>query len=99
MIPALGMVNRSPKTSSVNLIWLLAYFVLIGLIIGGALYGRRQALEVYGSKQAQSEWDEWREDANRMAQQPSPVKRRAPRSVQPPALVLMRDYFGVCLTI
>jgi len=32
-----------------------------------------------------------------MAEQPSVVKRRAPKSAQPPALVLMRDYFAVCL--
>ena len=34
-----------------------------------------------------------------MAEQPYPVKRRVPKSAEPPALVLMRDYFAVCLAI
>jgi hypothetical protein len=57
------------------------------------------ALEVYGTPEAQAEWDAWRDDAKKMAEEPSVVKRRAPKSIQPPALVLMRDYFAICLTI
>jgi hypothetical protein len=34
-----------------------------------------------------------------MADDASPVKRRPPKSPQPPALLLMRDYFGVCLAL
>ena len=80
-----------------NLVWLLAYVVLIGLVIGGLLYGRQQALAVYGSDQAQIDWDQWRGDAKKMAQQTGPVKRREPKSAEPPALVLMRDHFAACL--
>jgi hypothetical protein len=80
-----------------NVVWLLAYFAVIGLVLGGVVYGRRQALKVYGSSAAQAEWDEWRADAKKMAEQPSSVKRRVPKSAEPPALVLMRDYFAVCL--
>ena len=29
--------------------------------------------------------------------EPGPVRRRVPKSTEPPALVLMRDYFGVSL--
>ena len=47
--------------------------------------------------QAQAEWDAWREDAKKMAEEPGPVKRRVPKSAEPPALVLMRDHFAVCL--
>jgi hypothetical protein len=32
-----------------------------------------------------------------MAQGAGPVKRRVPGSLEPPALVLMRDHFAVCL--
>jgi hypothetical protein len=67
-------------------------------VIGGMVRMRAMAIEVYGTAEAQAEWDTWREDAEKMAEQPSVVKRRAPKSVQPPALVLMRDYFGVCLS-
>jgi hypothetical protein len=77
--------------------WFLAYLLLMGLVIGGVFYARSQALAIYGSNEAQAQWDLWRDEAKKMADQPSPVKRRAPESAQPPALVLMRDHFAVCL--
>ena len=86
-----------PSLASVG--WLLAYFAMIALVIGGANYMRSVATAVYGTTQAQTEWDEWREDVKELEKQPYPVKRRVPKSVEPPALVLMRDYFGVCLAV
>jgi UPF0716 family protein affecting phage T7 exclusion len=80
-------------------VWLAAYVLLIGAVVGGMLFGRQQALAVYGSQAAQAEWDAWREDARRLAEESGPVKRRVPKSPAPPALVLMRDHFGVCLML
>jgi hypothetical protein len=77
----------------------LAYLAMIALVIGGVSYMRSVATVVYGTVQAQTEWDEWREDVKEFEKQPYPVKRRVPKSVEPPALVLMRDYFGVCLAV
>lgn len=77
--------------------WLAAYIGLISLVVAGALYGRRAALAVYGTSAAQTEWDAWREDARQMAEASGPVKRRVPKSAEPPALVLMRDHFVICL--
>ncbi len=68
-------------------------------VLGGMLYLRVEAMAVYGTAEAQAEWDAWREDATKMAKEPNLVERRAPKSEQPPALVLMRDHFGVCLSI
>jgi hypothetical protein len=79
--------------------WLAAYLAAIALVIAGVSYMRIVALAVYGTPQAQTEWDTWREDVKELEKQPYPVKRRMPKSAEPPALVLMRDYFGVCLTI
>ena len=79
--------------------WLLAYVVVLGLVVERTFYARRMALTVYGSQAAQAEWDTWRADASKMAEGTSPVKRRVPKSPEPPALVLMRDYFGVCLAL
>ena len=78
-------------------LWLLAYLLLMACVIGGVFYGRSQALAVYGTGQAQAQWDEWREGAKRLADESGPVKRRIPKSPEPPALVLMRDYFAACL--
>jgi hypothetical protein len=79
------------------LLWLLAYFAVLAAVVGGMAYGRAQARAVYGTGAAQSDWDAWRDDARRMTGAEGPVKRRAPRSAEPPALVLMRDHFGACL--
>ena len=35
----------------------------------------------------------------KMADEPNVVQRRAPKSAEPPALVLMRDHFAACLAI
>lgn len=85
------------RLSPATLVALLAYAALLAAVIGGVFYGRAQALATYGSAEAQAEWDTWREDATRLAEGAGPVKRRAPKSAEPPALVLMRDYFVVCL--
>jgi hypothetical protein len=92
--PEPGLVPAKKRS---HIGWLLAYLVIIALVVAGVIYGRTRALEIYGSPAAQAEWDQWRADAQKMAQQPSVVKRRVPGSVEPPALVLMRDYFAVCL--
>jgi hypothetical protein len=78
-------------------VWLAAYLALIAGVVVGMLQMRSQAFAVYGTEEAQAEWDAWRDDAKKMEEQPGVVKRRAPKSAQPPALVLMRDHFGVCL--
>ena len=85
------------KCSLASFIWLVAYLLFLGLIAGGVFYGRSRALAIYGSGEAQAQWDTWRADAKKMAEAPHPVKRRIPGSAEPPALVLMRDYFAICL--
>lgn len=82
-----------------HLAWLVGYVATIALVTAGVYYGRQQAVAVYGSGQAQQDWDAWRSDAKKMSEQRNQVQRRAPKSTEPPALVLMRDHFAVCLTI
>jgi hypothetical protein len=77
--------------------WLLAYVAVLALVAGGIFYSRAQALATYGTLAAQDEWDQWRSDAKEMTTGAGPVKRREPKSLEPPALVLMRDHFTACL--
>lgn len=74
------------------------YALLLGGVIGGSFYARTWAISVYESPEAQAEWEEWREGAARLSID-GPVKRRAPRSDKPPALILATTYFKTCLTI
>jgi len=80
-----------------TLAWILLYFALLAAITGAMFWVRGTALAVYGTPEAQAEWNTWREDAKQLAEDTGPVKRRFPKSAQPPALVLMRDHFAVCL--
>lgn len=76
----------------------MLYVLLLAGVIGGSFYARSWAMTVYGSPQAQLQWDEWRAGAEKLSTE-GPVKRRVPKSDKPPALVLATTYFGVCLTI
>jgi hypothetical protein len=73
---------------------------------------RSSAIAAYGNEQGQAEWDRWRSDVAKDAQafadatkssgkgeieKLPPVKRRVSKAAEPPALLLMRDRFAVCL--
>lgn len=75
----------------------LGLVLVVATVVGGMIWARQQAIRTYGSTAAQEEWDEWRQVAIDQAQGKGPVMRKAPKSAEPPALVLMRDHFGSCL--
>jgi hypothetical protein len=97
----MSSINKRPAGNpfQFDLGWLLAYLTVMAAISAGLAYGRRQALATYGTPQAKIEWEDWKSDATNMAQGSGPVSRRAPQSLEPPALVLMRDYFAACLVL
>jgi hypothetical protein len=80
-----------------SLIGILASLVLVvGGVIAGMFYLREQAIATYGTPAALEEWGEWRSAAATQAAEQRPVERKIPKSAEPPALVLMRDYFPAC---
>lgn len=85
------------KFSLANLLWAIAYLAVMAAVSGAMLKVRGDVSVAYGTQAAQTEWDDWRQDAKKMAAGTGPVKRREPKSAEPPALVLMRDHFAVCL--
>jgi hypothetical protein len=87
------------KLTRANLLWLIAYLAVMAAVVVGLFVVRGNVVAVYGTGAAQAEWDDWREDAKAMAKNDGPVKRREPKSAQPPALVLMRDHFATCLAL
>ena len=74
------------------------YVLVLSGVVGGCLYARSWAVSVYGTPEAQAEWNDWRAGAEKLSTE-GPVKRRVPKSDKPPALVLATTYFGVCLSI
>jgi hypothetical protein len=83
---------------------------LVGVAVGMS-YLRDAALQAYGTQQSQTDWDKWRADvakeskafenaakgAVKKEDRLPPVKRRVSKASEPPALLLMRDRYAVCL--
>ena len=82
-----------------RLIDLLAYIAVVAAVVAAMAFARSQALRNYATDEAQGQWEKWRQKAKEQEQGEGPVARRTPKSAEPPALVLMRDYFAVCLVI
>lgn len=77
--------------------WISGYAMLVVGIVVVMFWQRQKVLQEYSTPAALAEWKAWREDVEKEQANPGPVSRRVPKSVEPPALVLMRDYFGVSL--
>lgn len=80
------------------ILWGLSYVALVVAVAGTMFWLRKNVLAQYGAPQSIADWQSWRADVEREKENPGPVERRVPKSMEPPALVLMRDYFGVSLT-
>ncbi|MEX2112032.1 MAG: hypothetical protein WD845_02545 [Pirellulales bacterium] len=89
-------VNVLPKSRRANWLWAAGYAVMVLAVVIGMLAGRRAALEGLTTPEAQAEWEAWRH-AEPNQTETGGVKRRPPSSSEPPALVLLRDHFGVML--
>ena len=87
------------KFTLADLLWFVLYAAVLAAVTGAIVKARREVTAIYGTSEAQSEWDAWRSDAKDMALGAGPVKRREPKSLEPPALVLMRDHFAACLAL
>lgn len=71
--------------------------MLMGVVVGSMLWERQKVIAELSTPQSIADWEMWREDVRHQQIDPGPVQRRVPKSAEPPALVLMRDYFGVSL--
>ena len=75
----------------------MVYAVLMVVLVWGLVTLRHNVLREQSSLDARGDWQAWRSDVERQQQAPQTVARRVPKSAEPPALVLMRDYFVTCL--
>ena len=77
----------------------VGYALLVGLVVAAMVRTRKSVLTRLDSPAAQLQWQTWQDDVRQQTSaQSASVSRRIPKSDEPPALVLMRDYFVVCLT-
>jgi hypothetical protein len=78
-------------------VFIAGYIILIGAVVWSLVAARKWALTELATPESMREWEIWREDERKQDEQAGPVRRRVPKSAEPPALVLMRDYFPVSL--
>ena len=78
-------------------LWVACYVVLISAIVDSLFYAKRYMLAEFSNGTIVRDWKTWRDDLRQHEENLGPIDRRVPTSVEPPALVLMRHYFGVSL--
>jgi hypothetical protein len=80
-----------------NVLAIVLYLAVMGAVVAVMFQVRRVTLRTMDTPEARAQWEAWRKSpANERTD--LPVRRRPPKSPEPPALVLMRDYFGIMLT-
>jgi hypothetical protein len=78
-------------------LWGAGYVVLVVAVVWWIFSARRWAEAELTKPESTAAWETWRADVIADQHRPAPVQRRVPKSTEPPALVLMRDYFAVSL--
>lgn len=75
------------------------YAALLVAIVWGMLTFRTWTDSAFANTKAQSDWQDFRDDVADSVETGGPVSRSVPKSEEPPALVLLRDYFIQCVVI
>lgn len=78
-------------------LWGVGYLVLLAAVVWWLISAREWARTELAKPESAAAWEAWREDVRANQDKPVPVQRRVPKSAEPPALVLTRDFFGVIL--
>jgi len=73
---------------------LAAYLATTGLILWGLHTARERVIADMSEPASLEGWHYWAEETRRTPEPDQPVARRAIKSEEPPALILMRDHFG-----
>jgi len=80
--------------------WIVALLILIlgeVALVSWLRDSRQTWIDNNSTPAVQASWEEWRADAAKQtgAAGTGPVKRKMPKSSEPPFVVLLRDHFGV----
>lgn len=90
-------MNVLPRKSHGLRWFILGYVALAGVVTAAMIWARHTAVSQSSSLTSNAGWNEWRASERERQSQHGPVERRVPISDEPPALVLMRDYFVVLM--
>lgn len=92
------MANRSSGASR-RLIALVAAAWLAAVVIppAGLAWWRAGRLAALSNPDVQTEWTAFRDAMRRQSDRSGPVQRKVPKSVEPPELVWLRDYFWLAV--
>lgn len=85
-------------TRSTQVVVLFGYVLVMAVLAFGLIRARHWVRTSMSDAIAQDDWQTYRADVVTMNEAGS-VHRRVPRSIEPPAVVLMRDYFRECAAI
>ena len=73
------------------------YLAVVGLVVWGMNAWRQTVVANLSTPEARAAWDQARTELSEEDGTHGPVQRVAPRSPEPPMLVLLRDYFAACV--
>lgn len=104
MSPSEPDLSRTPSPASPGFFrgagfWvvLVVWGVFVTLPPVGLSLVRKRLLDWQSSPAAQQQWTEFREAMQEESTGAGPVKRKVPKSVEPPLKVWLRDYFGLAI--
>lgn len=86
---------------TINVLWLIAYLATMTGLVTGAVLVRNRTVADLSRPESLAQWRQWKEDTQRQNADPksSPVARKPVKSEEPPALILLRDYFAAILGV
>lgn len=81
------------KLSATSWLWLAGYLMAMTALVAVLVVARTRVVERLSQPEAQRQWQDWRDAAQRRNDSQGPAGRRVVVSEEPPALVLLRDRF------
>lgn len=82
---------------ALDYVLIVLYLVLMAAATWAMVMVRDNTIESFSTPEAKAQWQDWREAVENDKANMGPVKRKVPKSDEPPTLVMLRDHFGACL--
>jgi len=90
-------MQRAGRTRSVLIAVLAAWLAAVAVPPAALSVWRAKRLAELSTPGVQEEWDAFREAMRKESGREGPVQRKVPKSIEPPELVWLRDYFSLAV--